>query len=241
MNYDPAMSDTQATTSLSVRGEAQRTTSPDEAKMFLTATATAGSKTAAVEQVQAVLSGVLAALARLGGSVLTAESTRAALTWSTQSMQTHEEHNHNKLTGEHGPTGRHQASVSVVITIRDFDLLGAVSMAVTGSDSLEIHSVSWSVDDENAQWALVRADAIRAALVKGQDYAAALGGTVVSVDHVADAGLLGGDNHGVRSYGMAASLGGGGQVSLDPVPQILNATIEARFTASVGALPTRSS
>ncbi len=153
-------------------------------------------------------------------------------------MQTHEEHAHNKITGEHGPTGRHQASVSLLITVRDFAMLEGVATTVTGRDSVEVHSVSWSVDEDNAQWALVRADAIRAALLKGQDYAAALGGTVVSVDHVADAGLLGGDNHGrmPSNFSMAAS-GGGGEMSLTPVPQILSATIEARFTAVVSALP----
>jgi len=235
LTYDRAMSSSQGSTSLSVRGEAQRTTAPDEARVFSTLSATAESKAAALLGVQTVLPGILADMAALGGSVLTADSTRAALTWSTQSMQTHEEHDHNKVTGEHGPTGRHHASVSLVIRVRDFSLLAEIATTLTGRDSVEVHSVTWSVDEDNAQWALVRADAIRAALLKGQDYAAALGGTVVSVDHVADAGLLGGDPHGGRSFAMAAS-GGGGEMSLDPVPQILNATIEARFTAVDSAL-----
>lgn len=231
------MSSTQTSTSVSVRGEAQRTTAPDQARVFSTVSATADSRTAAVSDVQAVLPAIFAGLTASGGVVLTADSARAALTWLVQSMQTHDEHAHNKVTGEHGPTGRHQASVSLLITVRDFSLLAGVTEAVTNRDSVEVHQVSWSVDDDNAQWALVRADAIRAALLKGQDYAAALGGTVVSVDHVADAGLLGGDNHGgiTRSFGLAA--GGGGEMSLDPVPQILSATIEARFTAVVSALP----
>jgi len=236
LTYDRAMGSPHASTSLSVRGEAQRTTVPDEARVFSTVSATADSKATAVSEVQTVLRGILADLAAFGGSVLTAESTRAALTWSTQSMQTQEEHANNKVTGEHGPTGRHQASVSLLITVRDFSLLAGAATTATGRDSVEVHSVSWSVDEDNAQWALVRAEAIRAALLKGQDYAAALGGTVVSVDHVADAGLLGGDNHGRRSFAMAAS-GGGGEMTLDPIPQILSATIEARFTAMVSALP----
>lgn len=246
--YDSAVSTSQAVTSLSVRGEARRTTAPDEAQVFASIKSTAGSKAVALSDVHSVVSGILAALAQLGGTVLTADSTRAALTWSAHSMQTHEEQDHDKTTGRSGPTGRHLALVSVTIVVRDFSLLPGVTSAVTGRDAVEVHSVSWSVDEDNPQWALVRADAIHAALLKGQDYAAALGGTVVSVDHVADAGLLGGDNQGggrpwSGSSVRGASGGGLGgvvaELSLDPDPQVLSTTIEARFTAEVGALPTR--
>ena len=195
-----------------------------------------------MSEVQSTMTVILADLARLGGSTLTAETTRAALTWSTQSMRTQAEYDHDKITGAHGPTGRHQSSVTLLVTVRDFSLLAGVAVAMTREDSIEIHSVSWSVDEDNSEWALVRADAIHAALRKGQDYAAALGGSVVSVDHVADAGLLGGDNSGytaARGASLAAFGAGGADISLDPVPQVLNATIEARFTATVTALPAR--
>jgi hypothetical protein len=38
---------------------------------------------------------------------------------------------------------------------------------------------------------------------------------------------------------MGASGFGGDDLSLDPPPQVLSATIEARFISSVGALPVR--
>ncbi len=237
------MTNTQASTSLSVRGEAQRTTAPDEARVFSTVSAAADSKGEATSQVQEALAGILAVLDRLGGHPLTPESTRAALTWSAQSMRTQQEFAHHKVTGEHGPTGRQQSSVTLLVTIRDFALLEGVLAAMTSRDAVEVHSVSWSVDEDNREWALVRADAIRAAMLKGQDYAAALGGVITGVDHVADAGLLGGDGGGwatrSRAVAFAASGSGGDDTSLDPVPQVLNATIEARFTAAVSALPAR--
>lgn len=229
--------------SLSVRGEAQRTTAPDQAQVQSTVSATTDSKSAATSQVQGVLAAILADLRGLGGQVLTEQSLRAALTWSAQSVQTQQEYAHNKVTGEHGPTGRQQCSVTFQIIVRDFALLEGISAAMTSRDSVEVHSVFWSVDEDNSHWAQVRADAIRAALLKGQDYAAALGGTIVRVDHVADAGLLRGDGDGWGYSGHAvpaSAMGsGGGNMSLDPVPQVLSATIEARFTAEVGALPAR--
>ena len=92
----------------------------------------------------------------------------------------------------------------------------------------------------------MRADAIQAAIAKGRDYAAALGGTLRSVEHIADAGLLGGDASqfaftGSRAVARAASRGGEepDAPSLDPVPQELAAVIEARFTADGVSLTAR--
>ncbi len=230
-----------ASTSLSVRSEAQRTTAPDEAQVQSTVSATAESKMAATSQVQSVLAAILAEVRQMGGQVLTEQSLRAALTWSAQSIQTEPEYAHNKVTGEHGPTGRQRSSVTLQINVRDFALLEGISVEMTSRDSVQVHSVSWSVDEDNSHWALVRADAIQAALLKGQDYAAALGGTIVSVDHVADAGLLGGDGGGWassrRRVALSAMGAGAENMTLDPVPQVLSATIEARFTAEVRALP----
>jgi uncharacterized protein len=133
------------------------------------------------------------------------------------------------------------AEANLVVSVRDFALLGRLEAVLTASDSVSVHSVQWSVDTNNPEWALVRADAIRVALLKGQDYAAALNGTVTGVEHVADAGLLEGSNSG-RSIHMGASLfsavaAGGDGASLDPVPQVLTATIEARLSATINPDP----
>ena len=85
-----------------------------------------------------------------------------------------------------------------------------------------------------------RAAAIGAAFGKARDYAAALGATVRYVEHIADVGLLGGDTapHVVaaRAY-SARALGQSGTPALNPVPQELIATIEARFRTTEVSLP----
>ena len=84
----------------------------------------------------------------------------------------------------------------------------------------------------------VRDFGLLAAIRKGRDYAAALGGSLRSVEHIADVGLLGGgEATQYRSAGgrRAMSASGGREPdtpSLDPVPQELTATIEARFIAT---------
>jgi len=86
--YDPGVPSAEATTSISRRGEAQRTIEPDEARLYSTLSATRDSKSSALSEVQAALPAIVAELTSLGGEVLTAESTRAPLTWPTQSIRT---------------------------------------------------------------------------------------------------------------------------------------------------------
>jgi uncharacterized protein len=75
-------------------------------------------------------------------------------------------------------------------------------------------------------------------MAKGRDYAAALGGRLSAVEHIADPGLIGGEvqhwaGTGGRSVRFASSGGETADApSLDPVPQELAALIEARFTAT---------
>ena len=232
-----------AHTVISVRGESQRIVTPDQASIYVTVLATGDTKRAASSDVAGALGAVTAELAELGGEGLTALTTRAPLTWSTQSIQTTEEHSFDQTSGAKGPTGRHQASASLLINVRDFELLGRVEGIVTGHDVVNIGTVHRSVDEDNSAWARVRADAIRTALHKGQDYASALGGSIVSVEHIADPGLLGGDTwrdmaHRKSGAASLGFVGGPDNASLDPVPQALGATIEAPLTATIGPLPT---
>jgi uncharacterized protein YggE len=231
-----------AHTLLSVRGQALRTVAPDQASLWCFAEAVADSPGGATAAVNGILTALTGELAGLGGQPLTPDTGRSPLTWSAQSLNVQAEYEHDKTTGAHGPTGRHHASVSVLLTVRDFTLLPEISSVITGHTGLSVHSVGWSVDADNPGWPQVRADAIQEALRAGQDYAAALGGAVVAVQHVADAGLLSGDPMARATFATANSApgqAGGSTVALDPVPQQLNATIEARFSATIGPLPPR--
>lgn len=134
------------------------------------------------------------------------------------------------------------AGLQATAACRELDSLAAVVEALAVIDGVSFGGVTWLVDHDNAGWRLVRADAIAAALAKGSDYATALGGTVRSVEHVADQGLLSdGDHagpHDVVSLAARASAGGGDRPvpRLDPEPQELRAVIEARLVAEVPAL-----
>jgi uncharacterized protein YggE len=243
--YNLAMASADGHTLISVRGEARRTVAPDEASLYSKVTRVADSKRAAAAAAAVSLTELFAELADVGAVALTVQTTRSPITWSTQSIQTHEEYGEIQ-PGAHGMTGRHVATGTVLVGVRDFAAMDEVSSVLTSRDEFDVLFVSWSVDDDNRDWPLVRADAIHTALVKGQDYASALGGSIVRVEHVADAGLLdGGESSGrVRLDASTAAMarrndGDSGGMSLDPVPQVLRAIIEARLSATIGPLPER--
>jgi uncharacterized protein YggE len=226
---------------LSVRGEARQVVPPDSVTMTAVVAVTRGSKAEAVRTAAANLDSLTAELAARGGVALKAGTERRPLTWSAQSATTHAERSFDKQTGAHELTGQVTAMVEVVITVRAFELLDPLGAVLAALETVSVRQVSWQVDWDNPGWQEVRAAAIHAAIRKGRDYAAALSGSLRSVEHIADAGLLGGSGDGgsFRSAGRAlmarSASGDGGESdapSLDPVPQELAATIEARFTAA---------
>ncbi len=222
---------------LSVRGDARLTVPPDYVILSGAIELSRDSKAAAVRAAAAALDGLTADLAALGAVALSAETERSRLTWSAQSAATRPERKENEQTGNYEPTGQVSATVDVLIGVRDFGLLDALAVALATHESFNVRDASWHVDWDNPAWPQVRAAAIQAAIHKGHDYAAALGGSLQSVEHIADAGLLGGSRDGAGSgfTGRRAMMASGGgepdAPSLDPVPQELAATIEARFTA----------
>lgn len=136
--------------------------------------------------------------------------------------------------------------MAVLITVRAFDMLAALGTVLANHETLNVNQVGWHVDPDNPAWPAVRGAAIQAAIRKGRAYAAALGGSLDHVEHIADVGLLGdGDSERYRLVATAApmsSFSGGGESdirSLDPVPQQLTAAIEARFTATGVSLTKR--
>jgi hypothetical protein len=204
---------------------------------------TAGSKAAAVGSVGASLDRLTADLAARGAVPFDEATGRRPLMWSTYSSTTREERYHDKETGQVERSGQVTATVALQITVRDLGTLDDLSGVLAAHPSLNVHGVTWHVDWDNPAWPQVRAAAIGAAIGKARDYAAAMGATVRHVEHIADAGLLGGDTapyqpgRFVAAKSTIAGAGQPGTPALNPVPQELIATIEARFLTTEVSLP----
>lgn len=221
---------------VSVRGEAVAAVDPDMASVHLGLTVTAGSKSEASVEAGKLLESVVSSLAALGGKARTAETDKDPLTWATTSVRSHPEFNHNREMGPVGPTGRTVAAAQFEVRVRDFGLLPSLQAVLDAHPSLETYSVDWHVDPGNPAWRLVRADAIRDAIARGQDYANALGGELDRIEQLADTGLLAGAD---RLPGRTQLSAAGGMrpgtpqpPPLDPLPQVLSAVVEARFIAA---------
>jgi uncharacterized protein YggE len=227
---------------LSVRAEARQLVAPDYAVVDGLIEHTARSKAEAVRSVTGSLDRLTADLAALGAVPFDEGAGRRPLTWSAYSSATREELYHDAETRRMERSGLVIATVALRVTVRDLDRLDDLSGVLAAQPGLNVHGVTWHVDWDNPAWPQVRAAAISAAIGKAGDYAAALGARLQDVEHIADAGLLGGDTapyHTVRSLGYAASGGGDqpGTPALTPVPQELTATIEARFRTTGVSLP----
>ncbi len=175
----------------------------------------------------------------LGGVVADSDGRRVPLSWVAASATTYDETYYDRHTEEERRTGQVIASVRIDVRVRDLDLLARASDELAAHERLRIYQVSWDVDADNAAWPRVRADAIKAALQRARDYAAALGGTVTSVEQIADGGLLSGAESRYvmeRAATHVGAAGGESSPQLDPVPQRLSAVIDARVVASVPEL-----
>jgi uncharacterized protein len=227
---------------LSVHAEARQLAAPDYAVVDGLIEHTARSKVEAVRSVAGSLDLLTANLAALGAVPFDEGAGRRPLTWSAYSSATREELYHDKETMRMERTGQVTATVALRVTVRDLDRLDDLSGVLAAHPGLNVHGVMWHVDWDNPAWRQVRAAAIAAAIGKARDYAAALGARLQQVEHIADAGLLGGDTapyHPVRGLAFRAS-GSGDQPetpALTPVPQELIAAIEARFRTTDVSLP----
>lgn len=235
---------TESTTAvvISVRGDAEQVVAPDMGAIRCAMRHIAASKAEALGAAAAAQRALLDDLAAFGAVPLTAGPDKPALAWLTWSAATEPEHDFDKATGRHGPTGNVIAHVSLAVYVRDFTRLDGLNALLARHERLDVQGVSWHVDTQNPAWPRVRAAAIDAALVRGRDYAAALGGTLLRVEQIADSGLLAAE--GSRQSGrMMRTFATSGVVadqpgapSLDPVPQTLYAEIDARFVAAVPPL-----
>ncbi len=228
---------------LSVRAEARQLVAPDYAVLDGLIEHTARSKAEALRSVTGSLDRLIAGLVGLGAVPFDDGAGRRPVTWSAYSSTTREELYHDKETSRMKRTGQVTATVALRVTVRDLDALDDLGGVLAAHPSLNVHGVTWHVDWDNPAWPQVRAAAIGAAIGKARDYAAALGATVRHVEHIADAGLLGGDTAPYQPVrAMAANAFGGGPdqpgtPALTPVPQELIATVEARFRTTEVSLP----
>lgn len=140
----------------------------------------------------------------------------------------------DKVSGYHG-------AVHYAITVTGFDRLGELMAQLADLEQTEVGGPWWELRPLSPVYGRVRVAAVKDAVRRARDYAAALGSDLAGLVELADARLLS-DSRG-QAEGMAMTsarlphrvrLAAPEEFSFDLVPakQVVRATVEARFMIS---------
>lgn len=218
-------------TTIAVTGRAEERIPPELGAVTLSV----GGSGAAREHVYGRTS---AAHERLLADVRALEASGVLETWSSDQLRVWSYRPWN-AEGRQLPVV-HQASAEVEVVFRDLGRLGEWVGEAAGSDEFALGGIDWRLTDatrrrvqESAQRAAV-ADAV----AKAQVYASALGlGTPVPVE-LADHGMLSEQPTPIAPKAMmmraVADVGGAPPTEFAPRELVIEASVDARFTADAG-------
>lgn len=125
------------------------------------------------------------------------------------------------------------------ITVTGFDRLGELMAQLAEQDQTEVGGPWWGLRPGSPVYGQVRVAAVRDAVRRARDYAAALGSDLAGLVELADARLLSDSRGQAEVIGPSSArlphrvrAAAPEEVSIDLVPakQVVRATVEARFT-----------
>jgi uncharacterized protein YggE len=138
----------------------------------------------------------------------------------------------DRVSGYHG-------AVYYAITVTGFDRLGELMVQLADVDQTEVGGPWWDLRPGSPVYGRVRVAAVRDAVGRARDYAAALGSDLAGLIELADSRLLS-DSRGQGEAAVMRSAGLPHRVravapeeftfDLVPAKQVVRATVEARFT-----------
>jgi uncharacterized protein len=126
----------------------------------------------------------------------------------------------------------YRGSLTTELRVVDFAVLGELMLAVGDLDQTAVYGPQWSLRPDSPAYRRARHDAIGDALVRAREYAEALGSRLTGLVELADSGLSRGgaarDQQVFRGE-MAVAAGAAPAFDLEPRPQEVYASVEARF------------
>ncbi|WES65118.1 SIMPL domain-containing protein [Microbacter sp. GSS18] len=215
---------------ITVRGRHETRIAPERASAHLSVRAESRDRGAVVERIAALAEPVRADLGarKEAGSVVEWASQRVSL-WTDRPW---------------GPDGKrqapvHHASVDVVATFSDFAAMSWWVGDVLDRDGVELSRIDWQLTPATRARVEqeVATEAVGVAVARATAYATALGLASVVPVEIADLGLLadhppeGPQPAMARAVALAAAPGGGPVTAFEPEDIVVEAGVEARFTA----------
>ncbi|WP_089155116.1 SIMPL domain-containing protein [Micromonospora sp. NBS 11-29] len=202
---------------VAVRGEAYREVAPELARFTVTAVARDRDRETTLTRLAERAAAVRALLDAAEPAVARREAGQVRV-WPV-----------TKRAGER--VVAYQGSVSTEVTVTDFTALGELMLRLADQEQVEVAGPVWSLRPDSPAYREARHAAIADALVRAREYAEALGARVTALRELADTGLTAGPPM-LAKAAYARSGESAPELELDPVPQPVQAAVEARFTIS---------
>jgi len=129
------------------------------------------------------------------------------------------------------------AGSAVTATVVDFAVLGDLVLRLADRELVSLTGPFWELRPDSDAYRQARTEAVRDARRRAEEYAAAAGARLTGLVEIADLGLSAHESFPAAPAAMfsrAARDSVADEISFDvePVPQTVSATVEARFTCS---------
>lgn len=202
-----------------VRGEAYREVAPELARFTVTATARDRDRETTLARLAERAATVRVLLDAAEPAVARREADQLRVWPETKRSS-------ERVVAYHG-------SVSTTVTVTDFTTLGELMLRLADQDQVEVAGPWWSLRPDSPAYREARHAAVADALARAREYAEALGAQVIGLLELADTGPGGAQPMMARAVLKGGPSGEGPpELELDPVPQPVPASVEARFRIS---------
>ena len=202
---------------VTVRGEALLVVDPEIADVHVTVRVRARDRQTALERCAARQEQVAAVVAAAGDAVEVSETTAVSV--------------HLEVRDRRAP-GEPVASLHTRLVLGRLDAVGELVVALGRLDDVEVSGPFWALRPESLAAEQARLAAVRDAVTRARQYAAAFGASLTALVEVSDLGVGG---SGFRVAGAMASMArfeGEPHLDLVPARQEVHGAVEVRFTMS---------
>jgi uncharacterized protein YggE len=203
---------------VTVRGEALLTVEPEVADVDVTVTGRGRDRQTALERCTGRQAEVSSVVRAAGDDVDTVATTGVAV--------------HPEMTDGGPPTS--VASVHTRLTVARLDAVGDLLLALGELDDVDVFGPVWRLRPQSPVYEQARLAAVRDAVRRARQYAAAFGAHLIAVLAVSDAGLSGAGSarFAVPMAAMARFEAAEPSFDLAPARQEVQGVVEVRFAMS---------
>lgn len=211
---------------IAVRGSSTAEVPPELARVRISVGARSADRATALRDLTRRADDVRTALAGYGESI---EAVDTGTLWARPQFR--DDKPRERVTG-------YVAGVDLTVTVVNFAVLGDLLLRLADREMVGLAGPFWALRPESEVYRRARTDAVRDARRRAEEYAAAAGARLTGLVEIADTGLSRPETGVVPMAAGAAFRAAGGSVAdevsfdVEPVPQTVHASVEARFTAT---------